>query len=44
VPADPPRGDISLFEAFSIGMLFFVGWALTRGANMQKYYFKVRGR
>ena len=32
--------DISWHTAYMIGALFFVGWIFTRGANMQKYFYK----
>lgn len=32
-----PRGLLVLYA-----VIFFVGWAISRGANMQKYYFKTR--
>jgi delta14-sterol reductase len=34
--------DISIAQALLIAGLFFFGWMLTRGANLQKYVFKVR--
>lgn len=34
----PKSADISLNTAFAITGLFFCGWALTRGANMQKFW------
>ncbi|HPQ47633.1 MAG TPA: DUF1295 domain-containing protein [Clostridia bacterium] len=36
----PNPGHPVLFTVV-IGLLFMCGWVLTRGANMQKYYFKV---
>ena len=33
--------DISQATAIILAALFFTGWILTRGANMQKYYFKI---
>ncbi len=32
--------DISCTTSHMISALFFIGWIITRGANMQKYYFK----
>lgn len=37
----PHYGDIGPASATLIALLFFFGWFLTRGANLQKYYFKV---
>ncbi len=37
---DPAKSDISLQTALSIMLVFFLGWSLTRGANMQKYSFR----
>ena len=34
--------DISAACAVGIAVLFFAGWSLTRGANMQKYYFRTQ--
>lgn len=34
----PLSADISSSTALAITALFFVGWALTRGANMQKFW------
>jgi len=34
------RGDISIIQSVMCLVLFLVGWILTRGSNMQKYYFK----
>ena len=34
--------DISVECAVVIAVLFFAGWSLTRGANMQKYYFRTQ--
>lgn len=38
LPTDP---DITKESAIGISVLFFLGWFLTRGANMQKYKFRV---
>lgn len=36
-----PKGhDITYSQAFAIVSLFYTGWVFTRGANMQKYWFK----
>lgn len=39
----PPNADITTATGLGIVMLFFCGWILTRGANVQKYLFKTRG-
>ena len=38
-----PDADISSGAAAAIAALFFCGWLLTRGANLQKYLYKTRG-
>jgi len=35
-------GDISRAAAISCLVLFFLGWGITRGANMQKFYFRTQ--
>lgn len=42
VPSQPAYGDLGPAAALLTILLFFSGWFLTRGANLQKYYFKVR--
>jgi delta14-sterol reductase len=37
------KTDISVPSSLAIILLFFVGWGITRGANMQKYYYKTTG-
>lgn len=37
----PATADISVIQAVVIALLFLVGWIITRGANNQKYYFKI---
>ena len=37
----PKDTDINNITALGIAVLFFIGWMITRGANMQKYYFRV---
>ncbi|EGD72918.1 ergosterol biosynthesis ERG4/ERG24 family protein [Salpingoeca rosetta] len=39
----PPTADadLSVLQAAGVVALFFFGWVLTRGANLQKYTFKV---
>ena len=32
--------DVTPTQAVAIVVLYFSGWAITRGANMQKYFFK----
>jgi delta14-sterol reductase len=39
-PAD--QNDLSLPACALVLCVFFVGWIITRGANMQKYYFKTQ--
>jgi len=39
VPVDV---DISILEALCISALFFTGWGITRGANMQKFMYRTR--
>lgn len=34
-------GDISVTQTIAIIALFFFGWSITRGANMQKYYYRI---
>ncbi len=36
-----PNPGHPLLSTILIGMLFLCGWIMTRGANMQKYFFKV---
>jgi delta14-sterol reductase len=38
--AAPPGVDISFETCVGIGSLFFLGWVLTRGANLQKYCYR----
>ena len=38
---DACDADLSAVEAAATVALFYCGWGLTRGANLQKYYFKV---
>jgi delta14-sterol reductase len=33
--------DISLAQLICFLLMYFVGWVLTRGPNLQKYYFKI---
>lgn len=33
--------DISSLQAVGVVVLFFSGWIMTRGANMQKFYFRI---
>ena len=41
---DVPAGaDLEAPALCAIAALFGVGWMLTRGANMQKYFYKTRG-
>jgi len=35
--------DISIEASIITGLVFFCGWLLTRGANLQKFFFKVYG-
>lgn len=37
----PQTNDLTVSTAASIAGLFFIGWCITRGANMQKYYFRI---
>jgi delta14-sterol reductase len=38
-----PAQDISVQSATCIVVLFFSGWILTRGANLQKFMFRISG-
>jgi delta14-sterol reductase len=38
--ADEPNPQTPVPVLVAAGVLFFAGWSLARGANMQKYYFK----
>jgi delta14-sterol reductase len=38
--ADRPPSDVSLLFLVVAAIVFFTGWVLARGANMQKYVFK----
>lgn len=40
--AHRPDPGISWWMLLIAALVFFTGWALARGANMQKYYFKTR--
>ena len=40
--ADLPNPHSPPILLFGCGALFFAGWALARGANLQKYYFKTQ--
>ena len=40
VVADLPPAAISLPFKVAFAVIFFLGWTLARGANMQKYFFK----
>ncbi|EDQ85507.1 uncharacterized protein MONBRDRAFT_29161 [Monosiga brevicollis MX1] len=44
VPALTPEADLSITQCLLVAVLFLVGWIMTRGANMQKYYFKLDPR
>ena len=37
-----PANDLSLTAALAIVLLFFLGWGLTRGANLQKFLHKLK--
>lgn len=39
-PAPEMTGSISVVVLSSTGVLFFIGWFLSRGSNLQKYWFK----
>lgn len=41
IAAATPGVDISLGACVGIGALFVVGWVATRGANLQKYYYRI---
>lgn len=34
------KNDLSVNQCVAIGCLYLVGWIITRGANMQKYFFR----
>jgi delta14-sterol reductase len=36
-----PNPEHPLWLTVLFGLIFFAGWSLARGANMQKYYFKI---
>lgn len=38
---DLPDPNLPLWMYIGSGMIFFLGWTLSRGANMQKYFFKI---
>lgn len=38
----PAQDDLQPITCVMIAVLYFVGWALTRGANLQKYVYKTR--
>ncbi|MDR0206602.1 MAG: hypothetical protein LBI45_05030 [Bacteroidales bacterium] len=38
---DLPSPQLPLWFTIAFVLIFFSGWALARGANMQKYYFKI---
>jgi delta14-sterol reductase len=40
---DLPNPRLSLWVSLCFCTLYLFGWALARGANMQKYYFKTQG-
>ena len=40
--ADLPNPGIPVWVTVLFGALFLCGWVLTRGANMQKFYFKTK--
>jgi delta14-sterol reductase len=40
--ADLPDAGTSAAMLLLYGLIFLVGWTLSRGANLQKYYFKTR--
>ncbi len=42
VAADLPDPGTSWWALVLFALVFFAGWILARGANMQKYYFKTR--
>eukprot|EP00048_Salpingoeca_helianthica_P007218 m.107908 g.107908 ORF g.107908 m.107908 type:complete len:420 (-) comp14260_c1_seq3:106-1365(-) len=37
-------GDITVLQAVVTAVLYVIGWIITRGANNQKYYFKIAPR
>ena len=38
---DLPDAGTSVGMLLFYGLIFLVGWSLSRGANLQKYYFKM---
>jgi Delta14-sterol reductase len=40
--ADLPNPGIPLWLTALYALIFFIGWTLARGANMQKFYFKTK--
>jgi len=38
---DLPDPDLPVWMLIVFGLIFLLGWTLARGANMQKYYFKI---
>ena len=38
----PPTNDITPAAAVAVGALYLTGWFITRGANLQKYFFKTQ--
>jgi delta14-sterol reductase len=41
VTVDLPNPQTPLWLTVIFALIFFLGWSLARGANMQKYYFKI---
>ena len=39
---DRPNPDMSVIQLIISAIVFFAGWIMARGANMQKYYFKLQ--
>lgn len=39
---DMQNPEIPMWLSVTFAVLFFCGWSLARGANMQKYYFKIQ--
>ena len=35
---------ITVFESILIIFLYFIGWFISRGANLQKYYYRINSK
>ena len=40
--ADRPNPDMTMAQLILSALIFFAGWIMARGANLQKFYFKTR--